>query len=95
MDDSLVLGELFDTSLVFEVTIDDITLGDGNQLDIEIYDVGDIFGDTNGSVAFIEDVTMIATATADVQEELENVVTVSVTDLTKPTGDSNPFIVIS
>ncbi len=95
LDDSLVLGELFDTSLVFDVTIDDITLGDGNRLDIEIYDVGDIFGDTNGSVAFIEDVTMIATATADVQEELENVVTVSVTDLTKPTGDSNPFIVIS
>lgn len=94
-DDSVLLGESFETSLFFDVTIDDITLGDGFTLDIEIYEVGALLGDPAGSVAFLDDVTVTSTATADVQEVVENKVSVRLDDLTNDVGRVNPFIVIN
>lgn len=93
-DDSLLLGEAFETSLSFDVTIDEITLATGKTLNIEIYQIGAILGETGGSVAFLEDVTFTSTATADVQDAVDGSVLVRVDDLTKTVGRFNPFVFI-
>jgi hypothetical protein len=93
-DDALLLGEAFETSLSFDVTIDEITLATGKTLNIEIYQIGAILGETGGSVAFLEDVTFTSTATADVQDAVDDSVMVRVDDLTKTVGRFNPFVFI-
>jgi hypothetical protein len=95
LDNTLLLGEAFETSLSFDVTIDEITLATGKTLNIEIYQIGAILGETGGSVAFLEDVTFTSTATADVQDEVDGSVLVQVDDLTKTVGRFSPFIFIS
>ena len=94
LDNTLLLGEAFETSLSFDVTIDEITLATGKTLNIEIYQIGAILGETGGSVAFLEDVTFTSTATADVQDAVDGSVLVQVDDLTKTVGRFNPFVFI-
>jgi hypothetical protein len=94
LNNTLLLGEAFETSLSFDVTIDEITLATGKTLNIEIYQIGAILGETGGSVAFLEDVTFTSTATADVQDAVDDSVLVQVDDLTKTVGRFSPFVFI-